>query len=176
MTDRKGLLMVNTGDGKGKTTAALGMMLRAKGHGMRVCMFQMLKSWRVEYGEHLAATQVGLEIIPLGDGCQWDWDDEETARKVNLAGWETVKKAILSGGYDLIVVDELTYLFHFGWLNVQTVCDWITNNKPPALHLLITGRDAPQALIAIADLVTRMQAVKHPFRDQKLKGQAGIEF
>jgi cob(I)alamin adenosyltransferase len=176
MTEQKGLLMVNTGDGKGKTTAALGMMLRAWGHGMRVCMFQMLKSGRVAYGEHLAAAQIGLEIIPLGDGCQWDWDDEAASRKVNLAAWEMVKKVILSGAYDLIVVDELTHLFHFGWLNASAVCDWIAKNKPKALHLLITGRDAPEDLIAIADLVTCMEEVKHPFRDQNLKGQAGIEF
>jgi len=122
MTERKGLVIVNTGDGKGKMTSALGMMLRAWGQGMWVCMFQMLKSGRVAYGEHLAAERIGIKIIPMGAGCQWDWKDEETSRKVNLAAWEQVKEAILSHNYDMIVVDELTYLFQFRWLDEKSVC------------------------------------------------------
>ena len=168
--------MVNTGDGKGKTTAALGMMLRAWGHGMRVCMFQLLKDGRGGYGEYLAAKKIGLEIFPLGDGCQWDWKDEKTAKKVNLDAWERIKTAIVSGEYDLIVLDELTYLFQFGWMDAKKVCRWIVDHKPPGLHLLITGREAPQTLVDAADLVMRMEAVKHPFREKGIKAQKGIEF
>ena len=176
MAHKKGLFMINTGEGKGKTTAALGLMLRAWGHGMRVCMFQLLKDGRGDYGEYRAAEKIGMEIHPLGDGCQWDWKDEITAQAVNLAAWERIKTTIVSGDYDLIILDEFTFLIQFGWLDADEVSRWIVNNKPQDLHLLITGRDAPQPLIDVADLVTSMEAIKHPFHIQGTKAQKGIEY
>jgi cob(I)alamin adenosyltransferase len=173
---QKGLLIVNTGHGKGKTTAALGLMLRAWGRDMRVGMFQFMKSGAANYGEYKAADKTGIEILSLGDGCSWesrDWDD---SRAVNLSAWETVKERITSGDYDVVILDEFTFLFQFGWLDISQVVEWICRNKPESLHLVITGRDAPQELIELADLVTEMKEIKHPYRDQGLPGQAGIEF
>jgi cob(I)alamin adenosyltransferase len=173
---KKGLVIVNTGDGKGKTTAALGLMLRAWGRDMRVGMLQFMKSGTAGYGEYPAAEKTGIEILPLGDGCSWESRDWEVSRAVNQVAWETAKGRITSGAYDLIVLDEFTFLFHFGWLDASQVVDWIRQNKPEPLHLVITGRDAPPELIELADLVTEMKEIKHPHRDQGLPGQAGIEF
>lgn len=172
---KKGLLIVHTGDGKGKTTAALGLMLRAWGRGMRVGMFQFLKSGAADYGEYLAAEKLGIEIAPLGDGCSWESHDWEGSREVNLKGWETVKEHITGGAYDMIVLDEFTFLFYFGWLEVGETVLWILQNKPAGLHLVITGRYAPDELVAAADLVTEMVEVKHPYKEQGLTSQPGVD-
>ena len=102
-------------------------------------------------------------------------DMDETQAKA-LNGWELAKQRITSGDYDVFLLDEFTYLLHFGWLDSSAVVAWITANKPPMLHLIITGRDAPQALIDAADLVSEMREVKHPFREQGIRAQKGIEF
>lgn len=172
---KKGLLIVYTGDGKGKTTAALGAMMRAWGQGMRVAMFQFLKNGKADYGEYRAAEKMGIELTSLGDGCSWESEDMDLSREMNLKAWETVKERIKSGAYELIVLDEFTFLFHFGWLDVHQTVDWIRLNKPEDLHLIITGRNAPQPLINYADLVTEMKEIKHPYNDG-IKGQPGIEF
>jgi cob(I)alamin adenosyltransferase len=172
----KGLVIINTGDGKGKTTAALGLMLRGWGRGMRVGMLQFMKSGNAGYGEYLASDKTGIEIYPLGDGCSWESKDMDASCLVNLQAWETAKQRILSNSYDVLVLDEFTFLFHFGWLDVCEVLDWLRRNKPESLHLVITGRDAPQELIDFADLVTEMKEIKHPYKQQSLPGQAGIEF
>lgn len=172
---KKGLLIVNTGDGKGKTTAALGVMLRAWGRGMRVGMFQFLKSGSADYGEYRAAQKLGIEIVPLGDGCSWESKDWDASRAVNLAAWETVKEKIVGGGYDVLALDEFTFFFHFGWLDVAETVRWILYNKPPDLHLIITGRYAPQELISAADLVTEMVEVKHHYKEQGLTSLPGID-
>jgi cob(I)alamin adenosyltransferase len=173
---KKGLLIVHTGDGKGKTTAALGLMLRGWGRGMRVAMLQFVKSGTAGYGEYKAAEKTGIEILSLGDGCSWESKDWDVSRSVNLQAWETAKGRITSGAYDVVVLDEFTFLFHFGWLDVHQVVDWIRQHKPAGLHLIITGRDAPQELIDFADLVTEMKEIKHPYKEQGIPGQAGIEF
>jgi cob(I)alamin adenosyltransferase len=172
----KGLVIVNTGDGKGKTTAALGLMLRGWGRGLRVGMLQFMKSGKAGYGEYLAADKTGIEIVSLGDGCSWESEDMNVSRLVNLRAWETAKERILSRAYDVLILDELTFLFQFGWLDVCEVVDWIRRNKPEALHLVVTGREAPQELIEFADLVTDMKEVKHPYKEHGLPAQAGIEF
>ena len=100
--------------------------------------------------------------------------DETTARA--LHGWEIAQEKISSGAYDLIVLDEFTYPLHFGWLDVQNVLTWLKDNKPPMLHLIITGRDAPQELIDYADLVTEMKEIRHPYEEQGISAQPGIEF
>lgn len=177
MTEMKpnGLLIVNTGDGKGKSTAAFGMILRAWGRGMRVCVIQFIKSEKGKWGEIKAAQKIGLEWITTGDGFTWDSKDlEETAARARH-GWNIAKEKISSNNYDLIVLDEMTYAFKFGWLDIHEVLDWLDENRPPGLHLVITGRDAPQPLIQKADTVTEMKSVKHPF-DQGIYAQPGIEF
>jgi cob(I)alamin adenosyltransferase len=172
---RKGLIIVYTGKGKGKTTAALGMMLRAWGHGMRPCMIQFIKSEKGKWGEVKAAQQLDLEWHMLGEG--FTWESENIEKDIHKAheGWALAQKKIASGEYDLIVLDEFTYPLKYDWLDTDEVIAWLQAHKPPALHLVITGRDAPPELIAFADLVTEMHKVKHPF-DEGVPGQRGVEF
>lgn len=174
--NKKGLVLVNTGNGKGKSTAAFGVVLRAWGRGLRICVIQFIKAETGKWGEVKAAEKMGLEWLSTGDGFTWlskDMD-ETTARAQH--GWKLAREKIASGGYDLIVLDEFTYPLHFGWLDVQQVIAWLKEHKPPMLHLIITGRDAPQELIDFADLVTEMKEIKHPYEEQDIVAQAGIEF
>jgi cob(I)alamin adenosyltransferase len=173
---KKGLVIVNTGKGKGKSTAAFGLILRAWGRGMRVAVLQFLKNEGAQFGEIRAAKKIGIEMVPLGDGFTWTSRDMEKTIAHAQKGWEEAKARIASGDYDVLVLDEFTYLLHFEWLNTQEVIDWLRENKPPMLHLVITGRDAPQALIDFADLVTEMREIKHPFNEQDITAQPGIEF
>jgi len=173
--NRKGLLIVNTGNGKGKTTAALGIILRAWGHGMRPCVIQFMKSETGQWGEVKAARKLEIEWLSLGDGFTWTSKDmDETIAKARHA-WALAQDKIASNEYDLILLDEFTYPLQFGWLEIKEVLDWLKNNKPTRLHLIITGRNAPTELIEMADLVTEMQSIRHPF-DQGISAQPGIEF
>ena len=172
---QKGLLIVNTGDGKGKTTAALGVVLRAWGRDMRVGGVQFFKHENANFGELRALEKMGVALTPMGDGFTWTSRDMDETQAKALNGWEVAKRRIASGEYDIFLLDEFTYLLHFGWLDTAEVLAWIAANKPPMLHLIVTGRDAPQALIDFADLVTEMREVKHPFREG-IRAQKGIEF
>jgi len=173
--NRKGLLIVNTGDGKGKTTAALGTILRAWGRGMRPCVIQFMKSETGQWGEVKAARKLEIEWHSLGDGFTWTSKDmDETIAKAQYA-WSVAQEKIISGTYDLILLDEFTYPLQFGWLNVSDVLAWLKEHKPPQLHIIITGRGAPAELMEIADLITEMRPVRHPY-DQGIKAQPGIEF
>jgi cob(I)alamin adenosyltransferase len=172
---KKGLIIVNTGHGKGKTTAALGVLLRVWGQGMRPCVVQFIKHERGTWGEIKAARQLGIEWHRMGDGFTWlSKDMDETVAKAHHA-WALAQEKIASGDYDLIILDEFTYPLKFGWLDVAEVINWLQEHKPPMQHLIITGRDAPQELVAFADLVTEMLKIKHPF-DQDIQAQRGIEF
>ena len=178
MSDRqsaKGLVIVNTGKGKGKTTAALGTVLRAWGQDLKVCVIQFVKSSKGRWGELRAAERLGLEWYTLGEGFTWDSEDMTAAIAKAREGWSLAQKKIASGEYDLIVLDEFTYPLKFGWLEGDEVIAWLREHKSPMLHLIITGRDALPALIDYADLVTDMQQVKHPF-DEGIRAQRGIEF
>lgn len=172
---KRGLVLVNTGDGKGKTTASLGVVLRAWGRGMNVCVVQFLKHETGNWGEVRAAQQLGIDWVKTGDGFTWTSKDmDETAAKA-LHGWAVAQTKIVSGDYDLVVLDEFTYLMKFGWLDAGEVVDWLRANKPETMHLLISGRDAPPELIAYADTVTEMHKVKHAY-DAGVSAVAGIEF
>ncbi len=173
---QKGLVIVNTGHGKGKTTAALGLLLRAWGRDMRLGGIQFLKHENANYGELRALERMGIALTPMGDGFTWASRDLDETQAKALHGWEMAQQQIISGQYDIFLLDEFTYVLHFGWLDAHTVTDWLRNHKPAMLHLVITGRDAPQALIDYADLVTEMREVKHPFKQQGIKAQKGIEF
>lgn len=173
---KKGLVIVNTGNGKGKTTAALGVLLRAWGRNMRLGGIQFFKHENASYGELRAFEQMGIELTPMGDGFTWTSRDMDETQAKALHGWDVAKAKIASGDYDVFLLDEFTYVLHFGWLDTADVVAWLHANKPESLHLVITGRDAPQALIDYADLVTEMREVKHPFREQGIKAQKGIEF
>jgi len=166
---------VNTGNGKGKTTAALGTIFRAWGQGMRCCVIQFIKSAAGRWGESQAARKLGIDWYQLGDGFTWQSKGlDETAAKARQA-WAFAQEKIASGWYDLIVLDEFTYPLKYGWLDLDEVLGWLQAHRPPEMHLVITGRDAPGQLIDYADLVTEMVKVKHPF-DEGVLAQAGIEF
>ena len=172
---KKGLVIVNTGDGKGKTTAALGVLFRAWGRGMRVRMFQFLKHTGAHFGEHRAADKLGIPIQAMGDGFTWRSKDMDQTRALAVQQWKTCEEAILSGEDDIIILDEFTYPLHYGWVPLPEVLE-VLKRRRPMVHVIITGRDAPQELIDYADLVTEMKVIKHPYRDQGIKAQPGIEF
>jgi cob(I)alamin adenosyltransferase len=174
-TARKGLVILYTGKGKGKTTAALGLVLRAWGHGMRCCVIQFIKSERGRWGETLAAEKLGIAWHTLGSGFTWQSQDLAEDRRKAEEGWALAQREIANGDHDLVVLDEFTYPLYFGWLNPESVTAWLLEHKPPRLHLVITGRDAPDELVELADLVTEMTEVKHPFA-QGVAAQRGIEF
>jgi cob(I)alamin adenosyltransferase len=172
---KKGLVIVNTGDGKGKTTAALGVLFRAWGRGMKVRMFQFIKNTGSRYGEQRAAEKIGIPILALGDGFTWLSKDLEQSGVLAAQQWENCKEALLSGQDDLIVFDEMTYALQFGWVSTEEVIETL-KQRPEMLHVIITGRGAPQELIDYADLVTEMTEIKHPYKDQGIRAQPGIEF
>ncbi|NCC37792.1 MAG: cob(I)yrinic acid a,c-diamide adenosyltransferase [Chloroflexia bacterium] len=173
---QKGLVIVNTGHGKGKTTAALGILLRARGRKLRIGGIQFFKHENANFGELRALRELGVELIPLGDGWTWTSHDLDETQAKAVHGWEVAKQRITSGDYDVFLLDEFTYLLSYGWLDAAQVVSWLQANKPPMLHVIITGRDAHAALIEAADLVTEMREIKHPFRDQGIRAQKGIEF
>jgi cob(I)alamin adenosyltransferase len=173
----RGLLMVNTGNGKGKTTCALGLMMRAAGQGLNCCMIQFIKSKHDRYGEHHSAEQLGIEVHTMGDGFTWDTKNPEQDRETAQKSWAMCVEKMRSGDYDLLVFDELVYVLSYGMLSTEEVLEEIRTVRAtqPALHIVLTGRDAPQALIDAADLVTEMREIKHPF-NAGIRAQQGIEF
>ncbi len=172
---RQGLVIVNTGDGKGKTTAALGVLFRAWGRDFNVRMFQFIKHSTANFGEHRAAKKIGLPIESLGDGFTWLSKDMDETTALAVAQWERCREAIVRGDEDIIVLDEFTYAMHYGWIEVSEVIETL-RRRPEQVHVIITGRSAPQELIDYADLVTEMKLVKHPYEDQGIEAQPGIEF
>lgn len=173
----KGLLMVNTGDGKGKTTCALGLMMRAAGRGMNCCMIQFMKSKNDRYGEHESAELLGIEVHTMGDGFTWDTNDKAQDIKTSEETWTLCVEKMRSEEYDLLVFDELVYVLDYKFLDLQKVLDEIKSvrEKQPHLHIVVTGRNAPPELIEAADLVTEMKEIKHPFH-AGIYAQQGIEF
>ena len=171
----KGLVIVNTGMGKGKTTAALGVLFRAWGRGFKVRMFQFIKHTGAQFGEQTAAEKLGIPIEAYGDGFTWLSKDLENTQEMGVEQWRRCKEALLNGEERVIVLDEFTYPMHYGWVDTAEVID-ILRRRPPLMHVIITGRHAPQELIDYADLVTEMGLVKHPYREQGIKAQPGIEF
>jgi cob(I)alamin adenosyltransferase len=171
---RRGLLIVNTGHGKGKTTAALGLMIRAHGRGLRVRMFQFLKHDTAKFGEHRTLDLLGIPYQGLGDG--WTWRSRDLENSAGLAehGWALAQAAIRSGEHDLIVLDEFTYPLKYGWV-AWTDVEATLRARDPRLHVVITGRDALPELVALADTVSEIQPVRHAY-EQGIGGQTGIEY
>ncbi len=172
---KQGLVIVHTGAGKGKTTAALGILLRAYGQGLRACVIQFIKNKNGQWGEVKAARKLGIEWHTLGEGFTWQAKAEEEGIARAREAWELAQEKIARGAYDLVLLDEFTYALTLGWLNTAEVLGWLREHKPAGLHLIVTGRNAPRALIEYADLVTEMVNVKHPF-ERGVKAQRGIEF
>lgn len=173
---RKGLIIVNTGTGKGKTTAAFGVAMRARGRGMRVGILQFIKPGTANFGEIRAARDLGIAVEGAGDGWTWRSKDLDQSAELARIGWTRAQTMIEADDLDVLVLDEFTYPLHYGWLDTDEVCTWLREHKPEMLHLVITGRHAPDALVDLADLVTEMRLVKHPFREQGIRAQPGIEF
>ncbi len=173
---KKGLILVNTGDGKGKTTAALGVCFRAAGNKMKAVMIQFIKgNWK--YGELEAAKKMDgfFEIHQMGEGFTWDTKNPERDKELCEKAWRFGVEAMLSGKYDVVVFDEINYVIDYDYLNVDAVIEGL-KKKPPQVHVIFTGRNAHPKIIEIADLVTEMKEIKHPYKDQGVIAQRGIEF
>jgi cob(I)alamin adenosyltransferase len=182
-SQEKGLIIVNTGNGKGKTTAALGMVLRSLGHGYRVAIVQFIKgAWEPAEKaafQHWTSAAPGetpqLEFHAMGEGFTWETQDRERDTEKAQAAWEKALEFIRNPDLRLVLLDEINIALKLGYLDVQDVLAGL-EQKPEQSHVILTGRGAPPALIERADLVTEMTLVKHPFREQGVKAQPGIEF
>ena len=175
-TVEKGLVIVHTGNGKGKTTAALGMVLRSLGHGYRVAIVQFIKgAW--EPAEKAVMERFGdqLSFHAMGEGFTWDTQDRDRDTQTAQAAWDTALSYIRNPEVKTILLDEVNIALKHGFLSVEQVLAGLAE-KPEMTHVILTGRGAPQALIDQADLVTEMTLIKHPFREQGVKAQAGIEY
>ena len=168
------LVLINTGDGKGKSSAAFGVMGRAWARGWRVCVVQFIKNEAWKTGEKKLADHLGIEWWSLGDGFTWDSTDMDATEAHGREAWRVSREKLASGDYDLVILDELTYIVTFGWVPVGDVVEAL-RNRAPHTNVIITGRDAHPDLIAIADTVTEMRKVKHAF-DQGVEARKGIEY
>ncbi len=175
-TREKGLLIVHTGNGKGKTSAALGMVVRAIGHGMKVGVVQFVKG-AMTTGEKLVfdAFPGIVEFKPMGEGFTWDTQDRARDIAAARAAWDEVRRMIADPSYAMVLADELNIVLRYDYLPLDEVLAALAG-RDAMKHVIVTGRNAPAALIAAADLVTDMTMVKHPFREQGVKAQAGIEY
>ena len=173
---RKGLIIVNTGEGKGKSTAAFGLAMRAAGNKMNVFIMQFMKGqWKAGERKSFEKLAPYVEVIPMGDGFTWDTNNIEqdiaTARKA----YEIVKEKLLSEKYQMVIFEEINYVLHYQFFPEDEFLE-LLKNKPEKVHVVCTGRNASEKLIEIADLVTEMKMIKHPFHEQGIPAQKGIEF
>ncbi|NJR69530.1 MAG: cob(I)yrinic acid a,c-diamide adenosyltransferase [Synechococcales cyanobacterium CRU_2_2] len=176
-SQEKGLIVVNTGNGKGKTTAALGMVLRALGHGYSVAIIQFIKgAWEPAEKAAFSHWEGGqLVFKAMGEGFTWETQDRDRDTQKAQEAWEMALGYIRDPAFRLVLLDEVNIALKLGYLSVEQVLAGLAQ-KPQDSHVLLTGRGAPQVLIDAADLVTEMALIKHPFREQGIKAQAGIEF
>lgn len=170
---RRGLLIINTGDGKGKSTAAFGLALRAHGRGKTVKIYQFMKVPTARFGEHRIFEQLGISVEGLGDGFSWKSKNLEHSAQLARDGWQKAKLAILSGDFFLVVLDEITYPLIYGWLPLDDIVTTLYT-RPKNVHVCMTGRRCPSELIELADTVTEMTNIKHAF-NAGIPAQRGIE-
>ncbi|MEX1038756.1 MAG: cob(I)yrinic acid a,c-diamide adenosyltransferase [Acidimicrobiia bacterium] len=168
------LLLVNTGDGKGKSTAAFGTLLRAVSRGWSVVVVQFLKSGDWQVGEEKILTNLGVEWWSMGDGFTWDSEDIDESEAIARGAWQHAKDLIESGDYDVVLLDEVTYPINWEWIDVSEVAATLTG-RPARTSVILTGRDAPDALVEIADTVTEMRKVKHAY-DRGVMARRGIDY
>ncbi|MGN6682729.1 MAG: cob(I)yrinic acid a,c-diamide adenosyltransferase [Devosia sp.] len=174
-TEERGLLIVHTGKGKGKSTAAFGMVFRAIGHGFKVGVVQFVKgAWGTGERDILENYPEQVTIKAMGEGFTWDTQDRQRDIAAARAAWEMAKEMIADPGYKMVLLDELNIVLRYEYLPLEEVLE-VLRNKPRDLHVIVTGRNAREELIEIADLVTEMTEIKHPFRSG-VKAQPGIEF
>ncbi len=171
---KRGLVIVNTGDGKGKSSSAFGVMLRAVARDWKVIVIQFIKSDKWQTGERKMAERLGVDWITGGDGFTWESDDMDATIAAARDAWSRAQEVIDSGEYDLVILDEATYPVTFGWVPVGNVVSTITN-RPISVNVIITGRDADPALVDLADTVTEMRKLKHAF-DEGISARKGLDF
>ena len=175
-SEKKGLIIVNTGNGKGKTTAALGMVLRSLGHGYKVAIVQFIKgAWEPAEKAVLERWQGQLEFYAMGEGFTWETQDRDRDIEKAEAAWQKGLSFIRNRDYKLVLLDEINIALKLGYLKVEYIIAGL-EEKPEDSHVILTGRGAPSELIEKADLVTEMTLIKHPLKDQNIKAQPGIEF
>lgn len=168
------LVLVNTGDGKGKSTAAFGVMIRAVARGWKVAVIQFLKSGDWKVGEEEIGKRLNVDWWALGDGFTWDSSALTESEAVAREAWKFASERIRSGEYDLVILDELTYPMNWGWIDPADVIETI-RSRPEKVNVIVTGRDASEALVEIADTVTEMRKVKHPY-DRGIMSRRGIDY
>jgi cob(I)alamin adenosyltransferase len=168
------VVIVNTGDGKGKSTAAFGTAMRAVARGWKVCVIQFLKSDKWKVGEQKSASSLGVEWWTVGDGFTWDSRNMERTEAIAREAWEVSKAKIRSAEYGLVILDEITYPMNWGWIATADVVE-VIRTRPPSLNVIATGRDAPTELVDVADTVTEMRKLKHAF-DRGVQAMRGIDF
>ena len=171
----KGLLIVNTGNGKGKTTAAFGMAVRVLGHGMKLGVVQFIKGALHTSERDFLGAQENCEFITMGDGYTWNTQDRDADIATARKGWDEARRMIESGEYRMVILDELNTVLKYEYLPLDEVLATLAA-RPDAVHVVVTGRHAPDALVEAADLVTEMRLVKHPYKEQGVKAQRGVEF
>ncbi|MET0330656.1 MAG: cob(I)yrinic acid a,c-diamide adenosyltransferase [Dyella sp.] len=174
-TVEKGLLIVNTGTGKGKTTAAFGMAVRTLGHGLKLGVVQFIKGALHTAERDFLGSLPGCDFITMGDGYTWNTQNRDADIATARKGWDEAHRMIRSGDYHMVILDELNTVLKYEYLPLDEVLE-VISARPPQVHVVITGRHAPEALIEHADLVTDMRVVKHPYREQHVKAQRGVEF
>ena len=174
-TLEKGLLIVITGTGKGKTTSALGMGLRALGHGMKLGVVQFIKGAKETAERRLFDQFTNVDWFTIGDGFTWITQDRERDVATAQKAWLQAAQLIGDTGYDMVILDELNTILKYEYLDLESVLATL-RARHPLQHVIITGRHAPEALIEAADLVSDIRPIKHPYKDQGVKAQRGIEF
>ena len=168
------LVVLNTGDGKGKSSAAFGVMLRALARDWKVAVVQFVKSGKWHVGEETMGRRLGVDWLSVGDGFTWDSNNLDHDKALARTGWQQAADLIAAGSHRLVILDELTYLCTWGWLEVDDVVAAI-RDRPPDVNVVITGRDAPPALVELADTVTEIREVKHAYR-QGITALRGIDY
>ena len=173
----KYLTIVHTGDGKGKTTAAFGLVMRIIMHGWKALIVQFMKNPKeFQYAEHKWADQMeNLDIFSMGAGFTWNTMNRDLDISTTLETWEKAKEFMSSGKYKLVVLDEINYVMDYKFLDEKEVVKFL-KKKPPKLHLVLTGRNAPASIIQLADLVTEMKKIKHPYEEKGILAQKGVEW
>ena len=174
-THEKGLLVVNTGNGKGKSTAAFGMAVRVLGHGMKLGVVQFIKGALHTAERDFLGSVAHCDFVTMGDGYTWNTQNRDADIATARKGWDDAKRMIESGEYAMVILDELNTVLKYEYLPIDEVLG-VLDARAPHLHVVVTGRHAPDALIEAADLVTEMRLVKHPYREQGVKAQKGVEF
>ena len=172
---RRGIVLVHTGEGKGKSSSGFGVVFRAAGWGMKVCVIQYIKGkWKT--GEQRAAEKFdNIEWHVMGDGFTWDTQNPEQDIATSRAIWAFSKEKICSEEFDLVLLDEINYCSGYGWISGAEIAAFVGREKPPWLHLIMTGRDAAPEIIEVADTVSEMRKLKHAF-DQGVLAAQGVEF